>query len=167
MAYKTYILNKAASRWGTQIAVDGGTEFITFASIGFGTNYATGKPRFATAKKNVQDGIEASKYFEDGTITLLKTDKLSDMDIADETVIKPAKSGKKKATKDDSPVGDVTDAGKVFEPVTFEDVTTFRAAQAILTDEPYNTAKTSVELRTKEAILKKAEELGISFPNLK
>lgn len=157
MAYKTYQLNRNASRSTMRVFMpDGTSEFVTFVSIGYGTNYATGFPRFSTAKKNIQEGIEASEMFENDEITLLRTD-----DVPED--VKPAiKAAKSPKGNDDEP-----DADAPTEKAVFADVTTFRAAKEVLTGEPYNVEKTSPEIRSKEAIFKKADELGVSFPNLK
>ena len=151
MAYKTYELKRKISRWATQIPIKDGTEFVTFSTIGFGSNYDTGFPRYATAREDIQQGIEASNNFKKGVIKLLKTDEIAESKEQGAKGKEPgAKGGEQRA-----------------EIVTFADVTTFRAAQAILTEEPYNVPKTSEEIKNKEAVLKKAAELGVSFPNLK
>ena len=52
----------------------------------------------------------------------------------------------------------------VKEPKEFNDVTDLNDAVAVLTGEPYKVKAT--KLKSKEAVLRVAEELGVSFPNL-
>ena len=48
----------------------------------------------------------------------------------------------------------------------YPEVTTFAQAKEVLRGEPYKVGATSNSLKTAEGVLAKAEELGISFPNL-
>lgn len=147
MKYKVYVLNKPCSRWATQFEVGDTTEFVTFSTIGFGTNYHAGLPRYATDREDIQRAIEASSFFANGKITLLKEEQME--------------------VRNDA-LGVGVDAFNPVEGVTdYPDVTTFRTAQAILAGEPYNVPKTSDEIRTKEALLAKAAELGVTFSALK
>lgn len=64
---------------------------------------------------------------------------------------------------------DAEDAKKVVEETanqitTFAEIDTFQEAKKILTAEPYNITRQS--LTTPERILKKAAEVGVSFPKL-
>lgn len=52
------------------------------------------------------------------------------------------------------------------EPTVYDKVTTPSEAREILMSEPYNLAPQSVQ-KNPESILKRAAELGVSFPNLK
>lgn len=108
---------------------------------------------FSTPDKVLQSAIENSQFFESGTeeeITLFFSDE----------------EDEKTARKTSVPSASGTPAKKEFEPAEFPDVTEFKQAKDVLTGEPYNVGKTSKSLGSPEGILKKAGELGISFPNL-
>lgn len=155
MDYKTYCLNKSSSRSCIRVHLkNGASTFVTFASIGYGTNYDTGYPRFSTSKRDIQEGIESSDLFKNGTIILLRSDHISKPNHKNPDVEK-GKDVSQKPNKENREV----------DIVEFTEVTSLRAAQAVLTGDPYNVPKASEEIRKKENLLKKAEELGVRFPN--
>lgn len=155
MDYKTYCLNKSSSRSCIRIQLKNcASKFVTFASIGYGTNYDTGYPQFSTSKKDIQEGIESSDLFNNGSIILLRSDHIS----------KP-NNKKHDIEKGKDVLPKTKQENKEVDIVEFAEVTSLRAAQAVLTGDPYNVPKASEEIRKKENLLKKAEELGVRFPN--
>lgn len=97
---------------------------------------------YETSDADVQQAIEESKYFESGNITLQSTS---------------VESGKLKVESGGSTGGDDT--------TEYPDVTSFQEAKEILRAEPYKVLFQS--LNSEANILKKAEECGVVFPNLK
>ena len=96
---------------------------------------------FETEDKKVQEAIEKSSYFENETITCVSK--------TNSTPSTPAK------TSDDDDSG----------TAVFEEVTTFAAAKEVLRNEPYNVPLSAMP--NYKAFKAKADELGVSFPNLK
>ncbi len=107
---------------------------------------------YETNDADVQDAIEESKQFEEGKITCIEG----------ASSIKLQASSKENAG--DS--GASGDGGKKdAETKEYPEVTEWQAAKELLRSEPYNVPFQS--LNTPGNILKKAEEMGVSFPNLK
>jgi hypothetical protein len=93
---------------------------------------------FKTEDAEIQKGIEASKFFKEGKIKLLRSEGAD---------VKTPKSDKTPSV--------ITE---------FPDVKDVNGAIEVLTGKPYNVAKGS--LKTPEAVKERATEKGISFPNL-
>jgi hypothetical protein len=103
----------------------------------FTDRYKNGTLIYETSVKEEQEEIEKSKLFLSGAMV--------------------KDGGESKAGADEEP--------ETFDPVTFDEVTTFAQAKAILMEEPYE-IKAS-KLKNSESILKAAESVNVSFPNLK
>jgi len=69
---KEYELRKSVSRSTIRVLP---SKFVTFNSIGQGTRFSTGFPRYGTSEKEEQEAIEKSKPFKDGIIKLLSVKK--------------------------------------------------------------------------------------------
>lgn len=156
--FKRYAFNGNASQYSLHVRTDTGSQFVTFASVGYGSLYASGAPTFSTANESIQQAIENSKAWEDGKIILLSEEPMGPLP----GKVEPPKDI---ASKDDDNLP--TKPDNASSVVAYDEVTKFRDAQDILTSPPYNVAKTSPEITSKERIHAKAAELGVSFPNLK
>ena len=95
---------------------------------------------YSTKDKEVQEAIEGCSYFKRGQIVL--SAGMADK-VADET----------------------GGSAAIVEPKEFPEVVDINGAKDILKAEPYNILPQS--LRTPESVLKKAAEVGVSFPNWK
>lgn len=140
---KTYqIKNVFSTKLAKRFTVGKESKVIIFES-----KRKNGILTYETGDEAVQKAIESSKFFRSKQIVVTHTrENPNKTDEADDT---------------DDAVEGVAD-----EVTVYDEVTKFREAQEILTGEPYNVPKTSPDLRSKDAIKAKAEELGVSFPNL-
>lgn len=77
-----------------------------------------------------------------------------------------AEDEKKNKSGSDEDIDGLGDEGKKDEANIYKDVTSPLDAREILLGEPYNVHPSAVQ-KNPEAILKKATELGVSFPNVK
>ena len=137
---KTYQMKDVFSaKKAKRFTVDGKSKTIVFES-----KRKNGLLSAEVEHDAVQQVIEKSKYWKNKTITLVSSRQKPSTD----------------EDEDEEPGLSHPDAKE------YPDVTKFREAQDILTAEPYNIPKTSPDLRNKVAILEKAVELGVSFPNL-
>lgn len=127
--------------------------FTTKKAIRFDAGFAVfedknknGLLQYTTGNKDMQDDIENSAFYDNGTITLRESiQSTSEM----------------RATDERKTQVHVNEPNNV---AIFPDVTTFKAAREILGADPYNVSQSS--LRNSTAVFDKAQELGISFPNL-
>lgn len=111
---------------------------------------------FTTTNSAIQQVIEKSSKFKDGFIKL--DEEVLYKDTGEEANLEVTNKEGNGDTSG-SVHGDTPPAG------TFPDVKNSQQAKDILLGEPFNVAL--VELGNKTAILTKAEELGVSFPNWK
>lgn len=147
--YKTYIFNKNASQYSLYVNTERGGQFVTFASIGYGSIYSSGFPQYSTDDELIQAGIENSNAFLSGKIRLFN----------ETAVDAPSEIGANDNLEQE-------DFKEDYDARSYDQVTKFREAQDILTSPPYNVPRSSKDITSKERILQKAADLGISFPNL-
>lgn len=146
---KIYSLETLGREHSLPVPVGLKNRYVTFKKESSADTHAF----FSTPDKDLQEAIEASKFFESGGeihINLVFSDETAED--------KPSKKNihlGPKVSKDE------------IEPAVFEEVTTYKEAKDILTGDVYKVAKTNKSLTSPEGILAKANELGISFPNLK
>lgn len=135
---KQYSIKILGSEHTLPVRVEGEPEnrYIKFTRIAAGDTHGY----FDTDDVQLQAAIESSPFFNSKEIRLSFSADTQKEDLKNDKV----------------------DA----DPIEYPDVTKFREAQDVLTGEPWNLPKTSPELRSKEAILKIASELGVNFPNL-
>ena len=152
---KTYSKETNGSQHSIPIRHNGKNIFITFVK-----NYwREALAYFTTSDNELQASIEASNYFTSEEVKLVQTPEAQ--------LIAEEKAAKLAAELVDNV--DNEDAKKVPEETanqitTFAEIDTFQEAKKILTAEPYNITRQS--LTTPERILKKAAEVGVSFPKL-
>lgn len=101
----------------------------------FTDRYKNGTLIYETSVKEEQEEIEKSKLFLSGAMV---------------------KDGGESKSLDEAP--------ETFDPVTFDEVTTFAQAKAILMEEPYEIKASKLKDAVK--ILKAAESVNVSLPNL-
>ena len=172
---KTYSKQTNGSQHSIPIRHKGKNEFITFVK-----NYwREALAYFTTSDNELQASIEASNYFESGEVKLVQTPK--EQLTAEEKAAKLAAELVDNVDNEDAEkeVEELVDAEDVAEELeaaegvaeeaanqitTFAEIDTFQEAKKILTAEPYNITRQS--LTTPERILKKAAEVGVSFPKL-
>lgn len=77
-----------------------------------------------------------------------------------------AEEAEKNKSGSDEDIDGLGDEGKNDEANVYKDITSPLEARDILLGEPYNIHPSAVQ-KNPEAILKKATELGVSFPNVK
>lgn len=172
---KTYSKQTNGSQHSIPIRHKGKNEFITFVK-----NYwREAIAYFTTSDNELQASIEASNYFESGEVKLVQTPK--EQLIAEEKAAKLAAElvdnvDNEDAEKEMEELVDAEDVAEELEAAedvaeeaanqitTFAEIDTFQEAKKILTAEPYNITRQS--LTTPERILKKAAEVGVSFPKL-
>jgi hypothetical protein len=126
---------------------DGKGKFISFQTIGYGTNYSTGKPRLSTEDPKLQEAIEASEHYRQGIIKMESSTEVGVTDSGSQGEVVVGTAGVTKAE--------------------FPEVTNIREAKVVLTGEPYNVSRNSVAFQNLDKLFAKADQLGISFPNLK
>lgn len=172
---KTYSKETNGSQHSIPIRHNGKNVFITFVK-----NYwREALAYFTTSDNELQASIEASNYFTSDEVKLVQTPEAQ--------LIAEEKAAKLAAELVDNE--DNEDAEKVVEELveelvdnvdnedvekvpeetanqitTFAEIDTFQEAKKLLTAEPYNITRQS--LTTPERILKKAAEVGVSFPKL-
>ena len=182
---KTYSKQTNGSQHSIPIRHKGKNEFITFVK-----NYwREALAYFTTSDNELQASIEASNYFESGEVKLVETPE--QQLIAEEKAAKLAAKLVENVDNEDADneVEELVDAENMEEELeaaenveeelesaenvaeetanqitTFAEIDTFQEAKKILTAEPYNITRQS--LTTPERILKKAAEVGVSFPKL-
>lgn len=162
---KTYSKQTNGSQHSIPIRHNGKNEFITFVKNYWREPLAY----FTTSDNELQASIEASTYFASGEVKLVETPE--QQLIAEEKAAKLAaelvnnvdakKEPEELVNAEDVENKPVETANKV---TTFAEIDTFQEAKKILTAEPYNITRQS--LTTPERILKKAAEVGVSFPKL-
>ena len=96
------------------------------------------------------EALEASEEFKTGVITLAEVLGENESDQQDDG--NPQKEQEEQ------------DGGGKGEVVVFDEVTKLQEAKRILSGEPYNVSVSN--FMNKETILQKAQEVGVSFPNL-
>ena len=99
------------------------------------------------------EALEASEEFKTGVITLAEVLGESESEQQDDG--NPQKKQKKQEEQEEGGKGEV---------VVFDEVTKLQEAKRILSGEPYNVSVSN--FMNKETILQKAQEVGVSFPNL-
>lgn len=99
------------------------------------------------------EALEASEEFKTGVITLAEVLGENESDQQDDG--NPQKKQKKQKKQEEGGKGEV---------VVFDEVTKLQEAKRILSGEPYNVSVSN--FMNKETILQKAQEVGVSFPNL-
>ena len=185
---KTYSKETNGSQHSIPIRHNGKNVFITFVK-----NYwREALAYFTTSDNELQASIEASNYFTSEEVKLVQTPE--EQLIAEEKAAKLAAELVDKVDSEDAEkvveelveekvdnvdnvdnekvpeeLEDAEDTEKVVEETanqitTFAEIDTFQEAKKILTAEPYNITRQS--LTTPERILKKAAEVGVSFPKL-
>mgnify|MGYP000883143984 CR=1 FL=1 len=102
------------------------------------------------------EALEASEEFKTGVITLAEVLGESESEQQDDG--NPQKKQEKQEKQEEQEEG-----GK-GEVVVFDEVTKLQEAKRILSGEPYNVSVSN--FMNKETILQKAQEVGVSFPNL-
>ena len=99
------------------------------------------------------EALEASEEFKTGVVTLAEVLGENESDQQDDG--NPQKKQKKQEEQEEGGKGEV---------VVFDEVTKLQEAKRILSGEPYNVSVSN--FMNKETILQKAQEVGVSFPNL-
>ena len=102
------------------------------------------------------EALEATEEFKTGVITLAEVLGESESEQQDDG--NPQKKQEKQEKQEEQEEG-----GK-GEVVVFDEVTKLQEAKRILSGEPYNVSVSN--FMNKETILQKAQEVGVSFPNL-
>jgi len=144
--------NQFSNSSAIRIDVKGKSKTVTFES-----KRRNGLLTYETEDADIQSAIESTKQFEAGKITCIEG-----------TVRPQAPKGVVKKEVDGGDGGDaipVKPEVKKTEVVEYAEVTEFQAAKEILRSEPYLVPFQA--LNSIPNILKKAEEVGVSFPNLK
>ena len=104
-------------------------------------------------RKEDMEALEASEEFKTGVVTLAEILGENESDQQDDG--NPQKKQKKQEEQEEGGKGEV---------VVFDEVTKLQEAKRILSGEPYNVSVSN--FMNKETILQKAQEVGVSFPNL-
>ena len=107
-------------------------------------------------KEEDMEALEASNEYKEGIVTLAEVLGENESDQQDDG--NPQKKQKKQKKQEEQEEG-----GK-GEVVVFDEVTKLQEAKRILSGEPYNVSVSN--FMNKETILQKAQEVGVSFPNL-
>lgn len=107
-------------------------------------------------KEEDMEALEASNEYKEGIVTLAEVLGENESDQQDDG--NPQKKQKKQKKQEEQEEG-----GK-GEVVVFDKVTKLQEAKRILSGEPYNVSVSN--FMNKETILQKAQEAGVSFPNL-
>ena len=107
-------------------------------------------------KEEDMEALEASNEYKEGIVTLAEVLGENESDQQDDG--NPQKKQKKQKKQEEQEEG-----GK-GEVVVFDEVTKLQEAKRILSGEPYNVSVST--FMNKETILQKAQEVGVSFPNL-
>lgn len=131
--------NQFATSTSIRIDVKGKSQSVTFES-----KRKNGILTYETDNAEIQAGIEATNKYLSGAITCIEGAKSSQ-----QSTVNSQQKEKVENT-------DVTE---------FPEVVEFQSAKEILRNDPYNVPFQG--LNTPAGILKKAEEVGVSFPNLK
>ncbi len=144
MITKIYKVNSNKQR--CSFSIPGTNKSILFECINYGARFSDNTPRYTTADLDEQEIIESFESFKKGEISIEK--EIKKEEVAKKVVV-------------DEEEKQVT--GKI--PATiFEEVNTIQKAKEVLRLEPYNVQFQS--LGSVEKIKAKAEELGVSFPNV-
>ena len=104
-------------------------------------------------KEEDMEALEASEEFKTGVITLAEVLGENESDQQDDG--NPQKKQEEQEEQEEGGKGEV---------VVFDEVTKLQEAKRILSGEPYNVSVSN--FMNKETILQKAQEVGVSFPNL-
>lgn len=104
-------------------------------------------------KEEDMEALEASNEYKEGIVTLAEVFGESESEQQDDG--NPQKKQKKQEEQEEGGKGEV---------VVFDEVTKLQEAKRILSGEPYNVSVSN--FMNKEVILQKAQEVGVSFPNL-
>ena len=108
------------------------------------------------------EALEASEEFKTGVITLAEVLGESESEQQDDG--NPQKKQKKQKKQEKQEKQEEQEEGGKGEVVVFDEVTKLQEAKRILSGEPYNVSVSN--FMNKETILQKAQEVGVSFPNL-
>ena len=183
---KTYSKQTNGTQHSIPIRHKGKNVFITFVK-----NYwREALAYFTTSDNELQASIEASNYFTSEEVKLVQTpeaqliaeekaaklaaelvDNEDTEKVVEELVEELVEEKVDNVDNEKVPeeLEDAEDTENVVEEAanqitTFAEIDTFQEAKKILTAEPYNITRQS--LTTPERILKKAAEVGVSFPKL-
>lgn len=151
MITKIYKVNFNKQR--CNFSVPGQNRSIVFECINYGARFSDNTPRYTTADPEEQKIIESFDSFKKGEITIEK--EINSVSIVKKVVPEVAKKV----------VETVEEVKPETVPTVIEDITTPQKAKEVLRSEPYNVPFQS--LGSVEKIKAKAEELGVSFPNVK
>ena len=110
-------------------------------------------------RKEDMEALEASEEFKTGVVTLAEVLGENESDQQDDG--NPQKKQKKQKKQEEQ---EEQEEGGKGEVVVFDEVTKLQEAKRILSGEPYNVSVSN--FMNKETILQKAQEVGVSFPNL-
>lgn len=139
---KTYSIRTNGQEHTVPIPANGKNKYIKFAK----SNSISLLGYFVTSDTELQAQIEQSEAYKKGRIKLHFSDQ-------EEQKVKPQPKAKEpQATK---------------EITEYPEVTTFQQAKEVLSAAPWNVHKGSPLLRNPEGILRKAQDVGAAFPNLK
>lgn len=142
----TKVYKVSSNKQRCSFSVPGKDRSIVFECINYGSRFSDNTPRYTTADEDEQKIIESFDSFKKGEITIDKT-------ISSET----PKEVKAKPVKEEVKTEKVT-------ATINEEATNPQKAKEVLRQEPYNVPFQS--LGSVEKIKSKAEELGVSFPNV-
>lgn len=179
MATKKVYKSQTGSDYHVTLMVDGARVLVSLEGK---------EPSYTTTNEKIQKALEANRYFKQGFIVIESEEESTDVqessivvdalpvgepiEGAEKPVLK-AKTEKIAEAKTPTAPEQVEGAGettKVEEKLTDEKVhagiTSPLDARDILLGEPYNVHPSAVQ-KNPEVILKKATELGVSFPDVK
>ena len=167
---KTYSLKTLGTSHSLPIPMDGTNFYVNFEKNYSGERLAY----FNTDNEKLQKAIEESQFWKSGEIKLIgevkkETTKVHEVTEAapEAEVLEEVQEVTEAAPEAEvlEEVQEITEAApEAPKPAVHAEVTKFQEAKKILTAEPYKVAFQA--LGSPEKILKKAAELGISFPNL-
>lgn len=166
---KTYAMKTIGVDHSTPIAVNGKNVYINFVKDFKNDPEAW----FYTDDTDLQKSIENSRLFKEGEIRLVGSEQLVVGSTEEAVSEEPKEVGSEQpavnseeTTEEEAPEPEVikVDDAAVIEPKVIDEVTTFQQAKDVLSKEPYKISKNA--LTKPEYIIKKAAELGVSFPNL-
>lgn len=113
---------------------------------------------YKTSDPLIQHVIEQSSRYKNGTISIQSVvdlaEDIPENEVVDESDLDVTPASVKEASSEGG-----------SDKTEYPEITNFQSAKSILMSKPYNVPLS--ELQTKEALIKKAEELNVSFPNMK
>ena len=163
---QTYqIKDQFSTKVAKRFDVGGNSKTVVFES-----KRKNGLLTYVTGDKKVQDAIEGSHYFENEQIVLTGQQALpGKARVAAKPVIVPTVDPTDDLGEDED-FNDLNEdeGGEGAEtggPTAYPEVTTFKEARDVF-ERDFGIKKTSATVNSPEKIMNKAEELGVSFPNL-